>query len=211
MIAILSGDIIGSRTKRNAKQWLKPLKKVLNSIGSNPKTWEIFQGDSFQVEVLPEKAFYFSLLLKATIRSISDLDVRIAIGLGNKTFQSNKIAESNGSAFIYSGETLKSLKNLKNLKNLKQNLRLKSDVEDFDQTFNLFFKFALITMDTWTTRASEIVVESLQHPTFNQKELGAKLGITQSSVSQRQKTAHLNELLTLNTFYQAKLIKLPAE
>ncbi len=202
MTAILSGDIIGSRKQLNAKQWLTPLKQVLNSIGANPKTWEIFQGDSFQVEVLPEKAFYFALLLKATIRSISNLDVRIAIGLGNKTFTSNTIAEANGTAFIYSGETLKTLKSL------KQNLRLKSDDEGFNETFNLLFKLALLTMDTWTIGAAEIVVESLQNPQLNQRELGKKLGITQPSVSQRQKTAHLNELLALDVFYQKKLSEL---
>jgi hypothetical protein len=40
------------------------------------------------------------LLLKATIKQHKALDVRMAIGIGTIDYTSNKVTESNGSAFI---------------------------------------------------------------------------------------------------------------
>lgn len=204
MIAVITGDIIGSRTQRNTQVWLAPLKEALNTMGTNPKTWEIFQGDSFQVELPAEKCLLNALYLKACIRVITGLDIRLAIGLGEKSHQSETIAEANGSAFIYSGETLKTLKSS------KQNLAVKSAYPDFDETFNLMFKLALINLNSWTSTAAEIVKTSLAYPNLNQKKLGEKLGITQSSVSQRQKTAAYSELMALNAFFVKKLNQLSA-
>jgi hypothetical protein len=48
--AILSGDIVNSRSV-DASEWVKTLKKTLNTFGKSPKTWEIYRGDSFQLEV----------------------------------------------------------------------------------------------------------------------------------------------------------------
>jgi hypothetical protein len=47
------------------------------------------------------------LLLKATIKQHKALDVRMAIGIGTIDYTSNKVTESNGSAFINSGNVLK--------------------------------------------------------------------------------------------------------
>ena len=51
MTSIITGDIINSRAIANPKHWMEPLKKVLSVYGNNPKAWEIYRGDSFQVEV----------------------------------------------------------------------------------------------------------------------------------------------------------------
>jgi len=50
MTAILTGDIVNSQ-KVDSKLWLKDLKAVLRKYGKNPYSWEIFRGDTFQLEV----------------------------------------------------------------------------------------------------------------------------------------------------------------
>jgi hypothetical protein len=204
MIAVLTGDIIGSRAQRDASKWLIPLKEALGHLGQSPKDWEIFQGDSFQLETAPENGLLHAMYLKACMRSLGDLDIRIAIGLGEKTHVASTITEANGSAFLHSGETLKQLKRI------KQNLVIKSHHARFDETLNLMLKLALMNMDNWTTGAAEIMKMSLLHPAKNQKQLGSTLGITQSSVSQRQKTAHFSEMMALNVFYQKYLQEISA-
>lgn len=89
MTSIITGDIINSK-KSAPKQWLEGLKTVLNYFGSSPLIWEIYRGDSFQVEVKPKDALKASILIKAAIKQFEIIDVRLAIGIGDKTYQSEK-------------------------------------------------------------------------------------------------------------------------
>ena len=108
MTSIITGDIINSKGS-SPKAWLPELKTILSHYGSNPVQWEIYRGDSFQLEVTPDKALEACILIKATIKQFKNLDVRLAIGIGNKTFDSEKITESNGTAFVNSGECFEAL------------------------------------------------------------------------------------------------------
>jgi hypothetical protein len=82
--SVITGDIIQSR-KTNKPVWLSKLKKTLSLEGKSPRTWQIYRGDSFQVEVKdPDQAFLTALRIKATIKTIRSLDVRMAIGIGEK-------------------------------------------------------------------------------------------------------------------------------
>ena len=67
MKAVLTGDIIGSRTI-NAQIWLTRLKEVLDEYGEKPKNWNIYRGDSFQVITKAEDALRIAFLIKATIK-----------------------------------------------------------------------------------------------------------------------------------------------
>ena len=63
MTSILTGDIINSR-KVDSDKWLPMLKSAFNSIGKTPKTWEIFRGDSFQIEIEEaENGLFFAIKL----------------------------------------------------------------------------------------------------------------------------------------------------
>ena len=55
MTAVLTGDIINSR-KSKTPDWLSNLKETLNKFGQEPKHWEIYRGDSFQLEIDPAKS-----------------------------------------------------------------------------------------------------------------------------------------------------------
>lgn len=199
MIAVITGDITDSK-KIDPKIWLKPLKKELDNIGASPRFWEIYRGDSFQAIISkPEDAVRTAIKIKATIKSIQDIDVRMAIGIGNRTHNAQKVTESNGSAFVHSGEKFELLKKE------KQNLAIKSDWPEFDKEMNLFFKLALIAMDNWTINAAEIVKTTMENPDKLQEELGQIVGIKQNAISNRLKRAYYDEIIEVNEMYITKL------
>jgi hypothetical protein len=200
--SIITGDIINSRGGK-VRQWLPVLKKALALTGENPQAWEIYRGDSFQLEVKnPADALMVAIRIKAYIKTIKNTDVRIAIGIGEKIFTASTIAESNGEAFIYSGEKLE------NLKQEKQNMAVKTRWADFDREMNLYIRFALIAMDSWSTGAADLIKMLLDNPEITQTKLAKRLKITQSAVSGRQKRAYYNEVKDLEILFREKVEQL---
>ena len=205
MTSILTGDIIKSRSVKNPEIWLTTLKEALNKCSSNSSQWNIYRGDSFQLELENiAESFKAAIYIKACIKTIKGLDVRIAIGIGEKTFSGNSIVESNGEAFQFSGETLETLKKE------KVNLKIKTTNEQLDHELNLYFELALNIMDNWTTNAAEIVKLYMEQPQALQEELGKQIGINQNAVSSRLKRAHLDLIMQLEQFYSQKIKQLLA-
>ncbi|PSL06580.1 hypothetical protein [Cecembia rubra] len=209
MLAVITGDIINSRKLENPKEWLFPIKNLFSSIGEEKKTWEIFRGDSFQIEIKdPMDALLVALKVKATIKSISDkdksirqspVDVRMAIGIGEGSIGGTNIGEKVGSAYIRSGEAFESLKRN------SSNLLLNSGWPNLDRDFNFTLKFALILMDNWTISSAETIKIILECPELKQVELAKILGIEQNSVSGRIQRGFLGEILELERFFRLKL------
>src|SRR5690606_609022 len=112
MLAIITGDIINS-DRHKASVWMATLKGKLATIGESPADWEIYRGDEFQLKTRPQKALRTAIHIKALIRSIKGLDVRMAIGLGTETFSGTSVSQSNGTAYQYSGRTFETLKDQK--------------------------------------------------------------------------------------------------
>ncbi len=199
MTSIITGDIIKSRSVKNLDVWLSTLKEALNYVGNDNK-WEIYRGDSFQIETKNiQDSFINAIYIKACIKTIKGLDVRLAIGVGSKTFEGQKITESNGEAFQFSGETFETLKKD------KVNLKIKTPNNDLNNELNLYFKLALIVMDRWTVNSAEIVKLSIEQPKALQEELAKVIGINQNAISMRQKRAHLDEILEVDKMYRQKL------
>lgn len=202
MTSILTGDIIHSR-KKATKTWLPVLKKKLAKHGKPPHQWEIYRGDSFQLEVKKtEEALLVAVQLKVLIKSIQGLDVRIAIGIGEKSYNAKNITESNGSAFVYSGKLLETLKEQ------KVNLQISTGNKQFDEEMNLYLKLATIIMDSWTVNAAKTIQKVLEYPDKSQEAIGKLLKINQNAVSSRLKRAHFQEILELNKMYRAKVATL---
>lgn len=200
MTSVLTGDIIKSRATQSQDVWLVPLKDALTQVATTSDLFEIYRGDSFQLEIKDcSKSFQTAVYLKSCIKSIKGFDVRLSIGIGEKTYQGNTVSESNGEAFVYSGEIFETLKKD------KQNLKIKTNNSQFNQEMNLYFKLVLIGMDNWTTNSAEIVKLTLEHPNKIQEELAKLIGISQDAVSKRQKRAYLDEILELNQLYQQKI------
>lgn len=199
MIAVITGDIIGSR-KATTPEWVKVLKTKLNKFGSSPKEWEIYRGDEFQLELAqPEQALISALEIKACIKTFEHLDVRMAIGLGDKNFQGDKVSESNGSAFSNSGSQFDLLKSQ------KVTLAVSSPKKEFDADINLILKLALVTMDNWSTVSAELAEILFDDPHLLQEEIAQRLRIKQSAVSQRSHRAKLDLMMEVVQHYQHKV------
>lgn len=199
MTSILTGDIINSRNIPS-EEWLPLLKKIFNSVGKTPKTWEIFRGDSFQIEIEnPENALFFAIKLKAILKQIKNLDVRIGIGIGEKNNNYNNITEGNGDAFILSGEAFDTIAK-------KQNLAILTDDERFNEVMNSTLALGLLTMDNWTTNSAEFAVKYLNNRETTQKVLAKELNISESSASERRKRAGIDEILRVERIFYTMVI-----
>ncbi|MFT4598290.1 MAG: hypothetical protein ACJAR8_000948 [Bacteroidia bacterium] len=195
--AILSGDIINSRSV-DASLWIKTLKKALNTFGKSTKTWEIYRGDSFQLEVDATTALQAAYYIKAEIKQHKELDVRIAIGIGDKTYASSKITESNGTAFENSGDCFNTLKNT---------LEVKSPWPEIDHTFNIAISLGLLTADSWSPTNAFIFKTALEHPDMSQHDLAKKIKKSQSNISAGLKRSGYQELVKLIHHFEHQILE----
>ena len=199
MKAVITGDIINSQESDTA-EWLEILKTSLSEIGKKNKEWEIFRGDSFQLLTEASIALHAAFQLKAHVKTIKDLDVRMAIGIGDVTYFSDKVTTSNGSAFVNSGVCFDELK--------KNTLAIKSHNVDFDETFNLIFQLVTKFTNDWTPASAAIVATALQQPGLNQYQLGEKLSKSQSTINAALKRSGYDEIKNVMAFYKDKIEKI---
>jgi len=203
--SVITGDIIQSRLSQNAA-WLGKLKQVLSLEGKSPRVWQIYRGDSFQIEVKdPQEAFLTAIRIKAAVKTVKNLNVRMAIGIGTKKFSSNRVVESDGEAFVRSGETLETLKKS------KQTLVIRSPWPAFDREMNVCFRLASIPMDDWTPTSAELIQILTTGKPLTQKALARRLGVTQPSISERQNRSHYDEVMALEALYREKIQQLIKE
>lgn len=198
-IAVITGDIVNSKTDSKG-EWKENLLLILNKIGTEPIHWEIYRGDSFQVEVSLNEAFYWCMVLKAQIKTNKLTDVRLAIGVGNKTKEEQKVTQSNGTAFINSGTCFENLK--------KTRLAIKTNNAELDQTLNIMFGLASLTTDHWAPAAAFATAHALLNQDLNQKQLADKLNKSQSTISEALNRAGYDSINELNTYYQKQINKL---
>lgn len=209
MIAVITGDIIASRKLVNQEKWLFPLKNLFTTWGDSPRDWKLDRGDFFQIEITNvEEVLKKALEIKALIKKvepidehkkISTIDVRLAIGIGEKTYSGESISESNGSAFINSGEKFDVLK--------KENVTLgiKTPWQAIDEEINLYLKLAGTFMDKWSVSSAELMQIILNNPNITQEEIGKQLGIKQNSVSGRWNRANVNEIMEVEKVFRKRI------
>lgn len=203
MTSVITGDIIGSRQQKS-KDWVEDLKKILTPFGETPRQWEVYRGDEFQIEIKnPEEALLAAVLIKSHLRAVK-LDARMSIGFGDKTHDAEKISESNGEAFIHSGELFETLKKQ------KVTLAIRTGNTDIDEKMNLMIQLALTFMDSWLVQSAEFVAVAIENPTLSQEELGQKLGINQAAVSRRQKRAQFDLVMNLDRYFRTQIKQLTA-
>ena len=199
--SVITGDIISSRTLSKTA-WLDGLKKILSTYGKTPHTWEIYRGDEFQLEIIkPEDSFYAALRIKTFLKSIK-ADARMAIGIGSKTHAADKVSESNGSAFVNSGEIFGTLKSQ------KVTLAVKTGETAIDPDLNLMLRLALNIMDNWPAQSAAYVAVALDNESMSQEEIGHLLGINQAAVSRRRKRSQLDLILEVDSYYRKQISQL---
>ena len=195
--SIITGDVVNSR-KVDPQLWLPVLKDVLQRFGQEPNQWEIFRGDSFQLELAPENALEAALLIKATMKQFNKLDVRTAIGIGDKTYTTGKITESNGTAFLNSGDCFDSLK--------KEKLAILTPWVDFNYEMSVYLQLmSSLLMDKWTIASAHFIRIMLENSDLTQLELAVKLNKPQSNISIGLKRAGYDEVRKVLDMYRFKL------
>ena len=198
MVSIITGDIVNSR-KLSSEVWIDGFKALLRKFGKTPTDWEIYRGDEFQLEIKqPEQALFVALQLKAYFKKLR-LDVRMSIGIGDKTYTGQKISESNGTAFLRSGEVFQLLKKQ------KVNLAVNSGNTALDADLNLKLRLASTFMDGWLPQSAELVLTAMQNPNLSQDGIGQLLGINQAAVSRRRKRAQYDLLLETENDFRQKI------
>lgn len=200
MKAVITGDVINSR-KVDSSVWIETLRELLQGYGNEPKDWEIYRGDSFQLITDATEALEIALIIKATIRKHKQLDVRMSIGLGEIEYQSKKITESNGTAFINSGEQFQELK--------KNTLAIKASSNEFNNIFNVIFQLMMLFANNWTPTTSEIIKLALEDQSLNQNQLAKLLNKkSQSTISAALKRGGYDEIMDVIGLYKSELKKL---
>lgn len=198
--AVITGDIIGSRSTK-PQIWLKELKGILVDFGKEKTYWEIFRGDSFQLLTDTKSALKRAFIIKSTIKSIKNLDVRLAIGIGEVDFHAKKITESNGNAFVRSGESFENLK--------KSTIAIQTGNHGFDEFFNIGLDLAAFIAESWQPATAEVVKNALLNPDLTQTELAQKLNKkSQGTISSALKRSGFDEISGLIKLYEKEIKKL---
>ncbi|AWG22505.1 transcriptional regulator [Flavobacterium faecale] len=199
MYAVITGDIIESQQTATTV-WMPILKEVLSQFGSNPKDWEIFRGDSFQIICPPEQALLCAMIIKSYLKS-HEIQVRMAIGIGTIDYRTDKVTDSNGSAFVHSGTRFDNLK--------KQTLALQTPWEELNSPLSIMLDLAAITLDKWTAKTAEVICFKLQNPSLSQKEIAENLDKKrQGNVSEALKRGGFDELQQLLDYYHKQVTML---
>jgi len=196
MIAVITGDIINSRNV-NSEIWLPKLKDYFSQTILDSEKWEIYRGDSFQIEVDIKQALEVAICIKALIKSDNRIDVRMSLGLGEQNFKGGKITESYGTAHINSGESFEKIKN--------NTLILKSPFQEFDDYFNPILKLLSFVSTNWKPVTSETIFYALTHRDLLQKEIAEKLSKDKTTVNKALKRGGYDEIVDIIDLYSKKI------
>ena len=196
MIAVITGDIINSR-KVTSEVWLPRLKHYLSQKVNDREKWEIYRGDSFQLETDLDKALDIVMSIKALIKSNNVVDVRMSIGIGDREFKGAKITESYGSAFINSGESFEKLKS--------NTLIIKTPFEEFDEYFNPILNLISFISDSWKPVTAETIFHTLNNRSLMQKEIAERLEKDSTTINKALKRGAYDELIQIINLFSKKI------
>lgn len=184
--AVMSADIVGSTSLKPQKR--KELQKLIDSFFAGKKQifkdlrFEQFRGDSMQIVLTDNKKNALKLALElSTFLKISNFEIRIAIGLGEISYDTGRVVTSDGTAFQLSGPAVDELKKRNDLIDVKFDLEV---LNDEWETNNNSMNFILKKISSRQAEATYLALEDLK-----QEEIAKKLKISQPSVHHRLKTA----------------------
>ncbi len=197
MIAIITGDIIKSRSV-NPEDWQIPLKSYFKKITVQNKDWQIYRGDSFQLKVRADEALKIAICIKALLKKTSGkLNARISIGIGEITFEGGSVTESNGSAFIHSGEAFENLQN--------KTLNIKTPFPIIDEYFNPICNLITAITDHWKTETASTIFTTLTHQDLMQKDIAIKQKKDATLISRDLKRGHFDAIIKTIQLFNKKI------
>ncbi len=192
MWCVITGDVV--RSQSQASGWLSILKSALAQLGQEGYDWEVFRGDSFQLLVPAREGMRSIYFLRAALRSHEGLDVRIGIGLGEVSSRAFNVSESQGSAFIHSGEAFDSLG--------KTMLKVRSTLPS-QELLQAGMGLIEFVIQTWSPAMASAIHAKLERPKLTQMAIAEELGVAQSYISAVQKRAGLKELLQFEEAFKS--------
>jgi len=195
--AIITGDIVLSRTV-DSQIWLPKLKSALEQVSEK---FDIFRGDSFQVAVPLAHCIEAMFYMKACMKSIAQLDVRMALGIGEIDYLDINIKNSTGESFIYSGEAFDELN--------KDLMLVKSRWAEWDERTNIILQLACELANKWTNNMAMTVAAVLENPDANQQEIATLLNKKyQSQISTELQKAQWAKIKKAIDFTTTELLKI---
>ena len=220
--AIITGDIINSRrVKSDTRESLyNEVQLFLKRLKEEKWLKKVEQsgGDSFQCEVARiQYALRVALMIKCFIKAktnipysisgkkikeITDISIRLAgvrisIGISTADFIKRKLGESDGDAFLLSGEGLEQLKNEYSELSLKTN----------SQSLNIEVHSIVLLLDAlvqkYFARQAEVILQKLQEK--KEDEIARILNISQSAVNQSARSGKWHAIETALKDVETKL------
>jgi len=139
------------------------------------------------------------LTIKARIKEFENLDVRIAIGIGSleKQHHTNKISESNGSAYVRSGEAFEKIK--------KRTLVFKDGDTKNTALWNGVFELAMVIADGWSPTVAKVIKTTIDKNKLTKSELAKSLNRSQSTISETLKRGGYDELININQLFENRI------
>ncbi len=175
MVAVLTGDIVGSSTLSAAR-----LAEVLAAIGQAVEDFakahpdalvgkaEFFRGDAWQLAMSdPAGALRLALLIRARLAAADLAATRLAIGVGNAEIHPTHITRSTGEAFVLSGRALDGIE-----VQYRMTGALPERAGALRQWFPALIQLCDAQVSRWKPEQAETVAYALMAPTATHQDIG---------------------------------------
>lgn len=192
MKAVITADIVNSTKIEETNRYL--LVDELDNIIQDLKRLsslrcEMYRGDSFQVLVDDVKdcleiAVLIRLgLKKSNLLKNTKLDARMAIGVGDVSYEHEQVILSDGEAFRLSGRTFDKLN--------KRRLLIATNINDVDEPLNVMLAFIDELLEGLSYTQSKYLYDSLLY-NMSQMELANVYNTSQPNIAKHLKSAKEN-------------------
>lgn len=193
--AVLTGDLISStkappEAADSAIAQIEAIASQLQDVASFTR----YRGDGWQLYLeKPGLALATALLIFAKLRALGGLESRISIGLGGAYLSSGRnfhnvqtISAANGTAFVFSGQTLDLM---------PKNRRLVISGEGVDRLHSRLVALIDDRIFRWSQEQAQVAALALApKPPTTQLEIAENLGISRQAVALRLKAANFTML-----------------
>lgn len=191
-IGVITADIINSTQNHDWQDFITP---QLNKLGTSPKDWNIYRGDSIQIRVEnPDEVLEVALMLKSAIKQHKNCDIRMTLGIGKERLRTSKVTLNSGEAYEYSGRLLE---------DISQNIEIKTAWQELDLGLNAGLNMLNALAEQWTPNSAKAINYRLNKPDLNQNELAKILETTQSNVSRVLSRGHWREIQQYSVYFKS--------
>lgn len=209
-IGVISGDVVDS-TQLSATQFERVLEQVRLVQGGISKAHKqnahsIARGDEFQSVVYNiSDILRYTLLYRLSIKALGkEFDCRISFAIAQQNQLRDKVDESTGEAFTLSGRALKALKS--------ERLVFNSDQTQFNERFELLFRYLDKQVSELTARQCEVILPLLENISKDKKSmnviaLAEHLGVANATVSKSLKASGWSLIEDLNTQFSEQVTR----